>query len=96
MAIQPYWLDIVSQIKSILGFEINFNFGTVYLGNIPTELNNQDKNLLKILLVAGKKAITKKWLNKEPPTIREWLVIVKEIYKMEKLTFTLRLCIDTF
>ena len=79
-----------------MGFEIIFNFGTVYLGNIPTELNNQDKYLLKILLSAGKKAITKKCLNKEPPTKREWLVIVKEIYEMEKLTFTLRLCINTF
>ena len=41
MAIQPYWLGIVSEIKSISGFEINF--GSVYLGNIPTELKYKDK-----------------------------------------------------
>ena len=89
-AIQPNWLDIMSEIKSILGFEINFNFGTVYLVNIPTELNNQDKYFLKILLVDGKKAINKKWLNKEPQSKREWSAIVKEIYEMKKRTFSLK------
>ena len=88
--------NILLHLSCLCGFEINFNFGIVYLGNIPTDLTNQDKYLLKILLVAGKKAITKKWLNKEPPTKTEWLVIVKEIYDMEKLTLTHRLCINQF
>ena len=37
-AIQPYWLDIMSEIKSILGFEINFNFGNVYLAGLENEI----------------------------------------------------------
>lgn len=44
--------------KLILGVEIDFD-GTLYFGNIPTEFNAKDKYLLKVLLVACKKAITK-------------------------------------
>ena len=46
-----------------MGFEIEYNFTDIYLGNIPGDLSTPDKYLLKILLVAGKKAITKKWLD---------------------------------
>lgn len=73
----------------MLGFEIDDSFGTIYLNNIPAECNDQDKHLLKILL--GKKAVTKKCLNKEPPAKGEWIMIVNGMYEMEKLTFSQRL-----
>lgn len=95
-AIQSYWLGIVSEINLIMEFEVECSFNTVYLGNIPTTFNTQDKYLLKILLVASKKAITKKWLNKNPPTKEEWITIVKGVFEMERLTFSLRLCTDKF
>ena len=46
--IQPYWLVVVKKINSILGFDIEYNFQTVYLSNLPVDLNRQDKYLLKI------------------------------------------------
>lgn len=70
-------------------FEVDDSFGTIYLSNIPAECNDQDKYLLKILL--GKKAVTKKCLNKELPAKGEWMMIVKGMYEIEKLTFSLRL-----
>jgi len=73
-----------------------YNFSTIYLGNIPTNLNAQDKYLLNVLLVASKKTITKKWLQESPPTKDEWIVIVSHVYDMEKLTFSLRLNMDKF
>lgn len=93
-AIQSYWLMVVTEIESILGFEIDHSFGTIYLGNIQTDFNAQDKYLLKILLVASKKAITKKWLEEIPPTKDEWITIVDNMFEMEKLTFSLRLNMD--
>lgn len=94
--IQPFWLEIITEINSILGFEMDNSFGTIYLGNIPPDFNVRDKYLLKILIVACKKEITKKWLVNEPPTKGQWIVIVRGIFDMEKMTFSLRLCSGTF
>ena len=46
--IQQYWLVVVKEINSILGFDIEYNFQTVYLCNLPVALNSQNKYLLKI------------------------------------------------
>jgi len=40
------------------------------------------------------KAITRKWLQVDPPTKDQWLGIVNEIYSMERLTSILRLKFD--
>jgi len=90
--IKPYWLSIITEIHSILGFEIPNSFDGIYLANIPVECSVRDKYLLKILLTASKKAITKKWLVKDPPTKGEWINIVNDLFRMERLTFSLRLC----
>ncbi len=89
--IQLYWLSVLKEINTILGLEIEYNFQNVYLCNLPADLNSQDKYLLKILLIAGKKPITRKWLNREPPTVGEWSATVKNIHEMEMMTFSLRL-----
>ena len=52
-----YWLGIVAVLKLIFGLEIIQDFSTIYLGKIPSKLNQCDKYLLQILLAASKKAI---------------------------------------
>lgn len=89
--IQSYWTMLTKEIGAILGFEIEHTFKTIYLGNLPNELNTQDKHLLKILLMASKKSITRKWLNGSPLTLRDWSATVEEIREVEMLTFSLRL-----
>lgn len=86
----------MEKIISIIGFEINHDFCTIYLGNISPTIRATDKYFIKIMLVASKKAITRRWLSKESPSKEEWIAIVKEIYDMEKLTFSLNLCMDKF
>ena len=42
-----------------------------------------DMYLVKILLIAGKKAIIRKWGRVDPPTQEQWMGIIEEIYVME-------------
>lgn len=92
--IVPYWTSVIKEIKKIIGFELINNFTTIYLGNLPPELTKSDKYLLSILLAGAKKAITRKWLCEDIPSIKDWIHIITEIYEMERLTFSLRLSTD--
>ena len=74
-----------------MGFEIPFRFDVLYLCNLPyEELEYNDKKLLLILLIASKKAITKKWLQQHPPLVKDWFGVIKDIHNMEKLTYLIR------
>ncbi len=77
--------------KVDLGFDMDFSCLSFYLGSIPKDLKNRDEYLLKIFMVASKKAITRCWLCREPPTLNQWISIVNDIYSMERITFILRL-----
>ena len=70
-----------------MGFDIEQTFISLYLGEIPDNLNNREKYLLKVLLAASKKPITTKWLQKDPPTVTQWIDFVEEIHHMERMTF---------
>ena len=95
-AIQPYWQVVIQVIQTVFGNGFDCSFSTVYLGNIAAHLLVQDKYLLKILLAASKKAVTRKWLQVEPPTETDWIDIVIDVQNMETMTFLLNLQFDTF
>lgn len=93
----PYWLQICEHINHIFGSKMPCDFENVYLGNADANnWRNKDKRLLWILLAASKKALTRKWLKRDLPTINEWISIIQEIYTMEKLSFSLRIQRDIF
>ena len=54
-------------------------------------VHDGDSYLFKILMVAGKKVITRKWGTEELPTQTHWVDTVGEIHMMERLTHRLRL-----
>lgn len=57
----------------------------------------RDKYLLRVLLVARKKALTrKKKERKKRININDWIGLVDNIYLMERITFKLRTQIDVF
>ena len=95
-AIQPYWQEIIQVIQTFFGDEINCSFSTIYLGNIASHLPVRDKYLLKLLLAASKKTVTRKWLQATPPTGTDWIDIVTNIQNMERMTFSLSLRIDKY
>ena len=41
-------------------------------------------------MAAAKKAITREWLQTEPPSVADWLQIISEIFEMERMTAILR------
>lgn len=59
-------------------------------------LLSKEKKLLYILLAASKKASTRKWLQPEQPKIEDFINIVQDIYKMEKLSAGLKIQFDLF
>ena len=96
LKLKRFWEEIWEIMKQILGIQIPLTCVSLYLGDFPEELPRTDKYLLKILTAAAKKAITRKWLQADPPTIDNWLEIIKEIHEMERLTLLLRLEYDLY
>lgn len=84
--IQVYWSEIHNSLQDIFREDLPLDFKTLYLGCVPQDWLKVDKYLMNILLVASKKAITRKWLQPESPTLGMWRDIVVEIYKMEQIT----------
>ena len=95
-AIQPYWQKITQVVQNIFGDEINSSFSTIYLGNIAPHILGRDKYLLKILLAASKKTVTRSWLQATPPAESDWINIVTNIQNMERMTFSLNLQTDKY
>ena len=79
-------------MKTILGYELSKTCEILYLCNLTRENVQHDAEyLVKILLAAAKKTITRKWHTVDPPTQRNWLDTVEEIINMERLTYILKL-----
>lgn len=69
----------------------------MYLGNIPFDgWDHRDKKFLLILMAACKKTISRRWLKPDPPTIEEWLDVTRDIYAMEKLSYSLKIQTENF
>ena len=95
--IAKYWEDIWSIIKEILNYELPKTSEVLYLGNLTHENTyGDDLYLVKVLLAASKKAITRLWHKETPPTCEQWLCIVEEIYVMERFTHRLRIQEERF
>ncbi len=82
-SIHPYWQEIIKELKNI--FDLEIDFLTLYLGKFPDQLSTSDQYRYKILLVASKKAIARKWLQAAPPTKDDWIMVINETDTMERL-----------
>lgn len=89
--IKKYWEDLKMTMDNILGYALPNTCQVMYLGNIKEQIQKEDLYLVKIILAATKKAITKKWLHPDPLTQQDWIRIVEGISEMEKITFNIRL-----
>lgn len=94
--LNSFWENVHATIKDILGYTIPKECKVMYLGNIDEYVLDEDKHLTKILLITSKKVITRNWYKTEPPTVRQWLELVKEICIMERMTYQLRMRVNVF
>lgn len=92
--IAQFWKDVHKNMESIFNVILPFEFMTLVMGK--SKVQSEDVYLYRILIAAGKKAVTRHWLLPDPPSIEKWIEIVIEIYQMERLTFSLRLQISKF
>ena len=92
--IQSFWRGVSTEINKIMGVDLGFSFINLYLCKSPETVPHKDKHLLKNLLASGRKAINRKWLQPDSPTLAQWHGIVQEIDCMERLNFVLRLQLD--
>ena len=83
-------------MQHIRGRKIPFTCTSLYLGDLPEEITRNDRYLLNVLIVAAKKAITRKWLQTDPPMVDNWLKVIAEINEIKRLTFLLRLKNDLY
>lgn len=88
--IRPFWTSVHLTFCKVLKYSVPLTFTTMYLG-LLSNVKKEDQYLVKILLSAVRKAITRRWLKPEPPSHTQWIDIVQEIFTMERMTFILRL-----
>lgn len=63
-------------MMQLSGIHVGCCFVTLHLDKVPDKLMSQDEDLFKILLAATKKAITRKWLQPNPPSKDDWTAFI--------------------
>lgn len=59
----------------------------LYLGHLEGMVHVGDQYLARILLVDGKKTMTKNWLKSDTPSYKQWMSMIDDILVMEHLTY---------
>ena len=73
-----------------LGLSFRFFFYLHVSANSLKAPSERDAYLLKIFMVASKKAITRCWLRQNSPTLKLFINIINPVHNMEAWSFTLQ------
>lgn len=95
--IQSFWEMMNIKFRRILGYGVPLEGRIWYLGDLEGgTVQEKDKYLVKMLLTACKKMVTRLWGQTQTPTFEAWVVLVEELYVMERMTHGLRLQMELF
>lgn len=62
-SVAPFWRRVYGVLEAVFKFKMCFNFKIMYLNDLEEfKCAKREKCLLRLLLVASKKALTRKWL----------------------------------
>ena len=91
--IKQHWIEIKRVIEEVIEIKIPTRFEMMYLRNIdPLNLKRgEDHKMLRILLLAAKKAISRRWRCLLVPKVEEWTDVWLSFYV---ITATLRLEVE--
>lgn len=84
LKLHNFWKNVTLVIGDILGYQLPHNFKTVYLWNIRNYVMYDDLYLTKILLIAAKKAIRRNWYKLDPPSSKDWLMLLGKYMQWKK------------
>lgn len=94
--IAKFWEDVHSVIGKVLGYAVPKSCTLLYLGVITGNVLKEDRYILKIMLAACKKAITRKWYKIDPPLQDDWMTVMDKLHIMEQLTYRIRIQEDQY
>lgn len=86
-----YWSGIIGKINVVFGTSLNTEAKVCLLGLIEEEgILGATQTAVTRCLFQGRKLIAHKWQDKNPPTVTEWVQVVKETIEKEKYIYTRR------
>lgn len=88
--IQIFWKEAIEIIEDLFQKKLELKPENVIIGKIPVNINPKQKYLFQILRVSALKMITKKWKKSNPPKTEEWITVIQEVYRNEKVTHKIR------
>lgn len=87
-----FWENTCTVMCQVLGYTIPLKPEVLYLCNFcDGTIHKCDEYLVKIMLIAAKKSITRKWGKATVPSKEQWITTIEDIFLMEKMTYRLRL-----
>ena len=87
-----FWRKIYSELVIVFGSDITFKWDELLFGLTHSRtMDVHSRYLFGVLSVAARKAITKRWLKPDAPSLEDWFDITYEIFVMERITFSLKL-----
>ena len=91
-----FWKDVYLVLINVLGYKIPLSCTVLYFGHISLITLQRDGYLVKVILTAARKTITRSWYKPDSPKQQQWFDVIQEIRTMERLTCVLGLRLDLY